>query len=677
MHVKVKGFGDNIPIKLIATVLVAIMIPSILVTALGLATVFQADGFVKEFVLDRYRADLERAQQALGGEWERRLGELERRLEDGHERGAHLADLRDDPCVSDVLYSDGSGLHRLPVWTPARELFAPVDAPELAAAERLERVGDDEGALAAWESLVRRTGDDAILVEALVGAARVCDRLGNAQRAIQHLDHAIKLFGDTADESGVRRELPLLLARLRIVGRSSPTNTHDASVRLARALARERPRLSPEVVSWYVEQLGAELTPRGDPRRLLGWVEQPSLPPVTSSALNALRAPLGAAVARMRAGEGTIVHRADLTGHGRVTFLSSRIGSIDFYVHVLLDRDAFLDDLQLVLEELRFDPARFAVGRVGELPTDRSEDGVRDVAGLALPRPFDDFEVRWVPEPGSIPVGFHGFRVLTLWSFTWAVILLVLTIVVGVFYTLRYVLRETRTARLKSDFVGFISHELKTPLAAIRMFTETLLAGRVEDDAERQTCLELIDKESERLSKLIDTVLEYSRIERQQKTFRFASGSIEEVVNEAVRLFHGHTKDRPRKVEVNAVQQVSKIQMDRDSMVELMLNLLSNADKYSPAGEPIVINLRETVDDITVEVIDRGVGIPKRDQKRIFEKFFRSNDYLSRAVEGSGLGLAFARYIAKVHNGEIRVSSQVNSGSTFTLQLRKTHVLAE
>jgi len=379
----------------------------------------------------------------------------------------------------------------------------------------------------------------------------------------------------------------------------------------------------------------------------------------------------------MRAGEGTIVHRADLTGHGRVTFLSSRIGSIDFYVHVLLDRDAFLDDLQLVLEELRFDPARFAVGRVGELPTDRSEDGVRDVAGLALPRPFDDFEVRWVPEPGSIPVGFHGFRVLTLWSFTWAVILLVLTIVVGVFYTLRYVLRETRTARLKSDFVGFISHELKTPLAAIRMFTETLLAGRVEDDAERQTCLELIDKESERLSKLIDTVLEYSRIERQQKTFRFASGSIEEVVNEAVRLFHGHTKDRPRKVEVNAVQQVSKIQMDRDSMVELMLNLLSNADKYSPAGEPIVINLRETVDDITVEVIDRGVGIPKRDQKRIFEKFFRSNDYLSRAVEGSGLGLAFARYIAKVHNGEIRVSSQVNSGSTFTLQLRKTHVLAE
>ena len=121
-------------------------------------------------------------------------------------------------------------------------------------------------------------------------------------------------------------------------------------------------------------------------------------------------------------------------------------------------------------------------------------------------------------------MGFRSFEVLTLATFTWAVILLVLVIMVGVFYTLRYVLRETRTARLKSDFVSFISHELKTPLAAIKMFPETLREGRVSGEEEQQECRELIERESDRLSSLIDKVLAYSKVESEQKATEMDCG---------------------------------------------------------------------------------------------------------------------------------------------------------
>jgi two-component system phosphate regulon sensor histidine kinase PhoR len=151
---------------------------------------------------------------------------------------------------------------------------------------------------------------------------------------------------------------------------------------------------------------------------------------------------------------------------------------------------------------------------------------------------------------------------------------------------------------------------------------------------------------------------------------------MEDVVREAARIFKGHNLSQ-NEIELNTAQHMSKIRMDRAAMVELFLNLFSNASKYSPREEKIVVNLRESIHDITVDVVDRGVGIRKRDQKKVFEKFFRAEDYLTRDVEGTGLGLAFARYIAKVHNGEIKVASQFNSGSVFTLHLRKTHVLAE
>jgi signal transduction histidine kinase len=244
--------------------------------------------------------------------------------------------------------------------------------------------------------------------------------------------------------------------------------------------------------------------------------------------------------------------------------------------------------------------------------------------------------------------------------------------------TLRSILREMHEARLKSDFVSFITHELKTPLSSIRMFTDTLLMGRAGTDGDRRRCIELIDSEATRLAQLIHRVLQFASIERSQHRFHFESCEMSAVVDDAIKLFREHNADADVEIEVNQAQHISHIRMDRSAIIEVLLNLLSNAEKYS-RGSPqrIVVNLRESIDHIAVDVVDNGIGISKRDQRRIFEKFFRAQDYLTREVEGTGLGLSFARYIARIHNGDIKVSSIVGHGSTFTLELKKDQVLAE
>jgi two-component system phosphate regulon sensor histidine kinase PhoR len=177
---------------------------------------------------------------------------------------------------------------------------------------------------------------------------------------------------------------------------------------------------------------------------------------------------------------------------------------------------------------------------------------------------------------------------------------------------------------------------------------------------------------------LIHRVLQFASIERSQHRFQFASSEMPAVVDEAVKLFREHSPDADIEIEVNQAQHISRIRMDRSAIIEVFLNLLSNAEKYS-RGSPrrIVVNLRETIDHIAVDVVDNGIGISKRDQRRIFEKFFRAQDYLTREVEGTGLGLSFARYIARIHKGDIKVSSTPGYGSTFTLELKKDQVLAE
>lgn len=678
MYRTLKGFVGKVPLRLIATVLVAILIPSLLVTALGLIAAFEADRYVKEYAKEPFQRKLRQLSAHVGREWSRRLDLYSRLIAQAREPGDLLASLRDDPYILEVLLTGPEGLRPLPITEPVRELWFDGRHQGLIEARQQESSGlDPAAALEQYLEILDGDADDAARLEALLGASRIHHGFRRRKEALEYLDQAIDRYGSTVDETGVLRSLPLLLRRLDLLDAADVVGRSATSRMLLALLEQESSRMDPATVRFFRREVEKRTARPGAPAAG-GSASAPSRG-LSAEQLRRLGEPLETAAANARFSGECQYTRAVVPGAGETVFATHAMSDRTMYVHLRLHRARFLEDARLFLDDLEI--AESSLKLVSTLPSedgDLSPDRVRSkaVAWMRMPAPFDHLQWCYLPEPGSLPPGFRSFDVFTLTTFSWAIVVLVITILAGTLLTLRSVFLEMRTARMKSDFVSFISHELKTPLAAIRMFTETLLAGRVESDEEREECLKMIDQESDRLANLIDRVLAYSKIQQQKKVFQYTGCSMEDVVKEAVRLFTDYNKERPREIEVNSVQHISKIKMDRASMIELMLNLISNAAKYSPKDKKIVINLRESIDEITVEVIDRGLGIRKRDQRRVFEQFYRADDYLTRDVEGYGLGLAFARYIAREHNGDIRVSSQLHSGSTFTLTLRKTDVLA-
>jgi two-component system, OmpR family, phosphate regulon sensor histidine kinase PhoR len=195
--------------------------------------------------------------------------------------------------------------------------------------------------------------------------------------------------------------------------------------------------------------------------------------------------------------------------------------------------------------------------------------------------------------------------------------------------------------------------------------------GRVSNKEEERECLEIIAKETERLSRLIDRVLTFSKIEAGKKRFDLKLTDLPELVDETIELFKTQMRGAPKPftIEMALLHDMPEVLCDRGSMQEVLLNLLSNAYKYGGDQKKIEVNISKRRRWALIEVRDWGMGIPRGEQSKIFQKFYRSNDLLTREVEGSGIGLTLAQSIARAHRGDITVKSKVGAGSTFTVWL--------
>jgi len=253
--------------------------------------------------------------------------------------------------------------------------------------------------------------------------------------------------------------------------------------------------------------------------------------------------------------------------------------------------------------------------------------------------------------------------------YIWVLLILVVALLLGIGKTVQVMIRETRLSRLKTDFVSSVSHELRTPLTSIRMFTETLLLQRVKSKEEERDCLETIGQETERLSRLVERILDFSRMEAGRKAYRFKPENIKELVDAAVAACKPMIEKDGFEVSTQIPEDLPEPAVDHDAMVEVLINLLSNAIKYSPEGRRVDITAAKDTEYVDLSVADSGVGIPRADHKRIFEKFYRVDDRLCSEVAGSGLGLSLVSYIVKAHGGEIKVDSTPGRGSTFTVRL--------
>jgi signal transduction histidine kinase len=239
----------------------------------------------------------------------------------------------------------------------------------------------------------------------------------------------------------------------------------------------------------------------------------------------------------------------------------------------------------------------------------------------------------------------------------------------GMFFTYRSVARELALAKLKSDFVSNVSHELRTPLALIRLYAETLELGRIPSAEKKHEYYEIIRKESERLTSLINNILDFSRIESGKKEYNFRETNVADLVRSTLESYRFEIEQNGFKFEQKIDSDVPPLLVDREAIARSLLNLVNNALKYSLTDKYLGINLYRRNDAVNLEVIDHGIGIPAKEQPKIFEKFYRVGDPLVHNTKGSGLGLSLVCHIVQAHGGEVAVESAPGQGSKFTITL--------
>ncbi|MBZ5654843.1 MAG: HAMP domain-containing histidine kinase [Acidobacteriia bacterium] len=238
----------------------------------------------------------------------------------------------------------------------------------------------------------------------------------------------------------------------------------------------------------------------------------------------------------------------------------------------------------------------------------------------------------------------------------------------GIVLTYRNVSKEMALARLKSDFVSNVSHELRTPLSLIRLYAETLEMGRLNSQDKYQEYYCIIRKESERLSALINNILDFSRIEAGRKEYDFRETDLRELVRNTLDSYRYQIEQHGFSYE-EKIDEVPPLRVDREAMARSLLNLVNNALKYSQDRKYLGVKLYRENGSVKLEVIDHGIGIPHQEQHKIFEKFYRVGDPLVHNTKGSGLGLSLVRHIVQAHGGEVLVDSAPGEGSKFTIAL--------
>lgn len=248
------------------------------------------------------------------------------------------------------------------------------------------------------------------------------------------------------------------------------------------------------------------------------------------------------------------------------------------------------------------------------------------------------------------------------------VVLMDLVLLIGAWVVYRNIRKELKLAQIKSDFVSNVSHEIKTPLALINMYSETLEMGRISSEEKKMEYYKTINKEARRLSRMVNKILSFSKIENGKREYIFTQSDINEVVKKVVSTYQHHFKNSNFTCKSNLVENLPLVNIDEEAIIDALNNLIDNAIKYSANIKLIEISTGVKDARVYVEVKDYGIGIKKKDQALIFDKFFRvTHGNLAHYAKGSGIGLNIVKHIIDSHNGEIKVQSSYDNGSRFTL----------
>jgi signal transduction histidine kinase len=239
--------------------------------------------------------------------------------------------------------------------------------------------------------------------------------------------------------------------------------------------------------------------------------------------------------------------------------------------------------------------------------------------------------------------------------------------VVAVF---RDITEEAELDRMKSEFISMAAHELRTPMTSITSYVDLLMLGMLGPVTQRQTeFLQVVKTNARRLMMLVSDLLDLERMESEGLALDLRPTALSDVVAEVTLTMHRQIEAKGQVLTVDVPADMPKAMVDRDRMIQVITNLLSNAHKYSPRGAQIAISGQHENGHLVIQVRDAGIGISETDQERLFTRFFRTDDAVLTQESGTGLGLAICHEIMKRHHGEIQVESEAGKGSTFRLLL--------
>ena len=247
-------------------------------------------------------------------------------------------------------------------------------------------------------------------------------------------------------------------------------------------------------------------------------------------------------------------------------------------------------------------------------------------------------------------------------------ILLICVFGAGIIFLYRNIRREIQLSQSKSEFVSNVSHEIRTPLSLIGMFAETLETGRVTSEEKKQEYYSIISKETSRLSRIVNRILNFSQLEASKKRFSFDPIQLNDLYRAIQETYFHHVQDKGFTLKFEPCEDLGLIQGDREAISEAIINLLDNAIKYSHDKKNITVKTGRDFNFRYIEVTDQGIGIAKKHHSEIFEQFFRAPAGDVHTTKGSGLGLTLVKKIMEAHHGQVTVDSSPGKGSTFRLK---------
>lgn len=292
----------------------------------------------------------------------------------------------------------------------------------------------------------------------------------------------------------------------------------------------------------------------------------------------------------------------------------------------------------------------------------------------ARPEEADLADDLWLFKDYSINISIKGVSIsdlvnARLYTNLGLLLLLNIFIIGGAVFLYVSVKKQVEITQIKSDFVSNVSHELRTPLALISMFAETLEMGRVRTEEKKQEYYTIINKEAGRLSRIVNKILNFSKMEAGKRTYNFTQNNVNFLIEEILSTYSFHLKNKGFDYSFEKDESLPDQECDGEAITEAVINLIDNAIKYSSDTKKIEISTSFSKGNVAIDVKDYGIGIADKDKKRIFEKFYRVSTGLVHNTKGTGLGLSLVKHIVDAHNGEIIIESEPGKGTTFTLLL--------